>query len=370
MKISRIAKIGAIAAATALALSACASNEPADNGGTTTEEPGAPTLSGTLSGVGASAQEVAQGAWAAAFQTANPDVTVDYDPGGSGQGRGAFQAAAADFAGSDRPFHIEEIEAGPFDGCAEGSNIIELPVYISPIAIVFSIDGIDSLNLDAETIAKLFTGEITSWNDPAIAATNPGVDLPSLPVAAVHRSDNSGTTENFTQYLSATASDVWTFGASGDWPSELSGGEAAQGTSGVISAVSGSQGTIGYADASRAGDLGTIAVKVGDEFVPHSPEGAALVVDASPFQEGRSDVDLAVDLDRNTTAAGAYPVILISYVIACQEYASRDKVDLSTAYLSLIASPEGQQAAAAQAGSAPLSDALRQRVPAAIDSIS
>ena len=113
----------------------------------------------------------------------------------------------------------------------------------------------------------------------------------------MHRSDDSGTTENFTEYLGAAAPDVWTYEADG-WPFE--GGEAAQGTSGVVDAVTNGTGTIGYADASRAGDLGTVAVQVGDEFVEYSPEAAAAIVDASPFAEGRAEGDLAIEIDRTS----------------------------------------------------------------------
>lgn len=367
MKISRIAQVGAVAAVAALALAGCASNETPSGG--STDEPTTSDLSGEIAGGGSSAQEVAVSAWTAGFQTANPDVTITYDPAGSGAGRESFQAGAFPFAGSDRAFTIEEVEAGPFDGCVEGSGIIELPTYISPIAVIFNIEGVDSLNLDAATIAGLFSGEITNWNDPAIAALNEGTELPDLAVTPVHRADDSGTTENFTDYLYQAAPDVWTSEPDGVWP--LDSGEAAQGTSGVVSAVAGGNGTIGYADASRAAEegLSTAAVKVGDEFVSYSPEAAAAIVDASPFEDGRSEGDLAITLDRTSAEAGVYPIVLVSYMIACQEYVDAAVAPIVKGYLQYVASPEGQEAAAAAAGSAPISDALREQVNAAIDLI-
>jgi phosphate transport system substrate-binding protein len=352
-----------VAVTAALALSSCASNE----GGAAASEESASSLSGNLVGAGASSQQAAQQAWIAGFQTANPDVTIDYDPSGSGAGRETFLEGASDFAGSDRAFNDEEVAAGGFAKCAPDTSIVELPLYVSPIAVIFNLDGIDSLDLDPATIAGIFAGTITNWNDPAIAATNAGVTLPDLAITAVHRSDDSGTTENFTEYLGAAASDVWTYEADGVWPFE--GGEAAQGTSGVVDAVTNGTGTIGYADASRAGDLGTVAVKVGDEFVPYSPEAAAAIVDASPFVEGRGEGDLAIELDRSTTESGVYPIVLVSYLIACEEYADPANVELVKEYLGYIASPEGQDAAAENAGSAPISDSLREKVVAAIDSI-
>jgi len=351
-----------IAVTAAIALSSCAANE----GGAAAPE-SASSLSGNLVGAGASSQDAAQQAWIAGFQTANPDVTIDYDPSGSGAGRETFLEGASDFAGSDRAFDDEEIAAGGFAKCATDTDIVELPVYISPIAVIFNVEGVDTLNLDAATIAGIFAGDITKWNDAAIVALNPDATLPDLAITPVHRSDDSGTTENFTDYLGAAAPDVWTYDADGVWPFE--GGEAAQGTSGVVDAVTNGTGTIGYADASRAGDLGTVAVQVGDEFVEFSPEAAAAIVDASPEVEGRSEGDIAIEIDRTSEEAGVYPIVLVSYIIGCQEYAESENVELVKSYFSYMASPEGQDVAAEAAGSAPISDTLREQVTAAIDSI-
>lgn len=367
MKISRIAQVGAVAAVAALALAGCAANET-PSGGSTGDAP-VSDLAGELAGGGASSQEVAVQAWTAGFQTANPDVTITYDPAGSGAGRESFQAGAFPFAGSDRAFKIEEIEAGPFDGCVEGTDILELPTYISPIAVIFNIEGVDELNLDAATIAGLFSGEIANWNDAAIAELNPDATLPDLAVTPVHRADDSGTTENFTDYLFQAAPDAWTAEPDGVWP--LTTGEAAQGTSGVVSAVAGGDGTVGYADASRAAEegLSTAAIKVGDEFVTYSPEAAAAIVDASPLEEGRAPTDLAIELDRTSAEAGVYPIVLVSYMIACQEYVDTANAALVKGFLQYVASPEGQEEAAAVAGNAPISESLAAQINTAIDTI-
>src|SRR5690606_27304105 len=198
-----------------------------------------------------------------------------------------------------------EIEAGGFATCAAGSGLIEIPAYISPIAVIFNLDGIDTLNLDAATLAGIFTGEITSWDDPAITSQNEGVELPKLPITPVHRGDDSGTPPNFTGHRAVVAPAVWTVGSTASRPAEFGGG-AANRTAGMVDAVSNGTGTIGYADASRAGDLGTVAVKVGDEYVAYSPEAAAAIVDASPLEEGRGEYDLAVALERDSTASGVY----------------------------------------------------------------
>jgi phosphate transport system substrate-binding protein len=361
VKTTRFGAIAAIALAGAFALSSCAANETP--GGDAPES----DLAGTLVGIGSSAMGAAQETWISEFQTANPDVTVTYDPAGSGAGRDAFLAGGSDYAGSDRAFKDDELAAGGFAACAPDSGVVELPLYISPIAVIFNVEGVTELNLDAETIAGIFSGTITNWTDDAITSQNEGDELPDLAITPVHRSDDSGTTENFTDYLAQVAPDVWTYEADGVWP--LPSGEAAQGTSGVVDAVTNGTGTVGYADASRAGDLGTVAVQVGDEYVPYSPEAAAAIVDASPFAEGRDEFDLAIEVARTSTEAGVYPIVLVAYSIACETYLDEAQGTLVKAYFTYLASPEGQAAAAEGAGSAPISETLFEKVSAAIEVI-
>nr|WP_216851836.1 phosphate ABC transporter substrate-binding protein PstS [Herbiconiux sp. VKM Ac-2851] len=348
-------------------MSACASNEGgAPAAGGSSDAASASALTGTLTGIGSSAQGSAQEAWIAAFQTANPDVTVNYDPQGSGAGRESFISGASAFAGSDSALNDDEL-AGEFASCAPGTKAIDLPVYISPIAVVFNVEGVTDLNLDAATIANIFSGKITTWNDPAIAALNADATLPSAPITAVHRSDDSGTTKNFTDYLGKVAPEAWAEKAADAFP--FQSGEGAQGTSGVIQAVTNGVNTIGYADASKAGDLGVAKIKVGEEFVEYTAEGAAAVVEESPLVEGREANDLAVALDRSTTDPSHYPLVLVSYAIACQEYADAAQADLVKAYIGYIASEEGQQVAADSAGAAPLSADLSSKVAAALETI-
>lgn len=360
MKITKLGRAALIAGVGSILLASCAANE-----GTSGGEPVEGGVTGTIEATGASSQTAAQEAWVAAFLEANPESDVIYEPTGSGVGRDNFLAGASNFIGSDRAFNEEEVAAGGFGSCTT-DDIIEIPVYISPVAVIFNIDGVDSLNLDAATIAGLFAGTITNWNDPAIADQNPDADLPDTAITPVHRSDDSGTTKNFTDYL-GKASSSWSYEAEDAFP--VKGGEAAEGTSGVISAVSGGTGTIGYADESQVGDLSVVSVKVGEEYVAPSAEGAAIVVETSPAAEGRADVDMAVDIDRTSTEAGAYPVVLLSYLIACQTYEDQAEADLVKGYLSYIVSDEGQQAAADEAGSAPLSSSVAERAQSIVDAI-
>jgi phosphate transport system substrate-binding protein len=353
----RIAAPGIAALALGLAVSACgASNE---TGGSDSK------LSGTLKGAGSSAQESAMDAWRAAFQSDNSGVTVNYDPSGSGAGVEQFNAGALDFAGSDSALDPTK---GEVDAAKTrcGANALEVPDYVSPIAVAYNVDGVDKLNLSAKTISEIFDGKIKKWDDAAIKADNPDATLPSTAISPVHRSDESGTTKNFTDYLSKAGEGAWSYPADKVWP--IKSGEAANGTSGVIAAIKAGKGSIGYADESQVGDLAVASVKVGSAFVEPSAEGAAKALDASPLDDTRTEGDLAVKVDRTTTADGAYPLMLTSYLIACPTY-DGDKADLVKAFLSYIVSTDGQKESATNAGSAPLPDALQKKAADIIDTI-
>ncbi|NYE45081.1 phosphate transport system substrate-binding protein [Spinactinospora alkalitolerans] len=357
-----------MALAGALALTACGSDQAVNPGDGGTAAAGSAECvdgGGTLAGAGSSAQENAVAAWIAAYTGACEGTTVNYDAVGSGAGRSQFIEGAVAWAGSDAA--LDETETEQATERCNGSEVVNLPAYISPIAVTFNLEGVDSLNLTPEVIAGIFNQEITTWNDEAIAADNPDVELPDTDIIPVNRSDESGTTENFAAYLSEAAGDAWPHEVSGDWPIEPV--EAAQGSSGVVSAIEGGEGTIGYVDASHVGELGTVAVGVGGEFVEYSPEAASAIVDASPEREGNTENDHAVELDYLTEDADAYPIVLISYEIACMEYADQAEADLVKSFLSYVASEEGQQAAADEAGSAPISDATREKIQSTIDGI-
>ncbi|MFF1878350.1 phosphate ABC transporter substrate-binding protein PstS [Leifsonia sp. NPDC058230] len=363
MKLKRLGAPLAILAAAAISLTACASNE-GSTPSTTTAAPS--NLSGTLNGIGSSAQGAAQTTWIAGFQQENPKVTVNYDPQGSGAGRTSFISGAADFAGSDAALKDTEL-AGDFALCAAGTKGIDLPVYISPIAIAYNVDGVKDLKLDAATIAGIFSGKITTWNDPKIAALNSGATLPSDAITVVHRSDDSGTTQNFTEYLSANAPDVWTAPSGQTFPFQV--GDAAKGTSGVADATKNAKNSITYIDESGSAGLSIAQLKVGDNFEKISADGAAAVVAASPIASGREANDLAIQINRKDTSKGAWPLVLVSYVIACQEYQDSAKADLVKGYVNYIVTEAAQKAAAEQAGSAPLSTDLASKVTKAVASI-
>jgi phosphate transport system substrate-binding protein len=323
-------------------------------------------LSGSIAGAGASSQAAAQEAWTAGFQQANSGATISYDPVGSGGGREQFVSGGVAFAGSDSALADDEL-TGAQDRCGGVDNVVEIPVYVSPIAVIYNVPGVEKLQLSPATVAKIFAQKIKNWDDPAIKADNPDADLPDTAITPVNRSDESGTTENFTDWLSQAASADWTSEVSGDWP--VKGGEAAEGTSGVVDAVKNGEGTIGYADASQAGELGKVAIKVGDAFVDPSPEAAAEV-----FSESKRDTDsgqniFAYEINRQPTAAGVYPVVLVSYEIACTQYDDPNTAALAKGYLSYMVSPDGQKAAQSNAGSAPLSPEVTDLITPAVEAI-
>lgn len=344
-------------AALALLLSGCGDDEDGASGD-------ADSLAGEIAGSGSSAQGSAQEAWMAGFTEGAPDVTVSYDPIGSGGGREQFTTGASDFGGSDAYLDEEETALAE-ETC--GGGFIEFPAYISPIAVAYNLPGVDTLNLSPTLIAQIFDLKITTWNDPVIAELNPDADLPDTNITAVHRSDESGTTENFVDYLAKAAPADWPYEVSGDWPA--SGGNAAAQTQGVAQALNSAEGAIGYIDASQAGDLGVAAVQVGENFVEYSPEASAAVVDAAEVVSGRPEHSFAIDLPRDTTAEGVYPIVLVSYQLACTHYEEASTADMVKAYFSYIVSEDGQALAAENAGSAPISEDLRSKATEAIDAI-
>lgn len=354
---------GVAALAAVATLAACGSDAETDTGA----DSGTKGLSGTIAAGGSSAQEKAQEAWRAGFGAANPDVTITYDPVGSGTGRDNFFSGAYKFAGSDSAISADDAALAA-ESC--GTAPIEIPVFISPIDVIFNLDGIETLNLDAATVAKIFNTEIKNWNDKAIADQNPGVDLPDLAIAPVHRSDSSGTTENFTEYLHSASGGAWTTEAGSEWPTQT--GEAAEKTAGMIGAVTDGKGTIGYADDSavKTTALGKVALKVGETYTAPTADGAAAALAASKLVEGASASQLVYEIDRTTTEAGTYPLFMASYFIACETYADANDAAIVKDFGLFLVSDVGQKAASVNAGSAPLPADIAAQATTILEGIS
>jgi phosphate transport system substrate-binding protein len=339
-------------------------------GGSDDSASGSSGASGTIAGAGSSAQQAAQEAWVAKFEDENSGATISYDPIGSGGGRDQFIAGGnTAFAGSDSPFDTDELPKATQRCQSGGGDLVQIPNYLSAIAIIYNLPGVDSLQLSPDVTAKIFRGEITKWNDPAIAAENPGANLPDTTITPVHRSDESGTTANFTDYLHEAAPSVWTDEPDSSWP--LQSGESGAQTSGLVQAVKAGEGTIGYADESQAGDLGVAKVKVGNTYVAPSAQGAS-----TDFDQSQKDPQLsqgknvfAYTVQRTPTDPSAYPVLLVSYLMGCTKYDSTETTDLVKAYFNFIISDEGQQLAQQNAGSAPIPPGIKKEDTPAIDAI-
>lgn len=366
-KTASYAKIGALALAAGMALTGCGSDYPLGEEQRRAAEQGDTSLSGILTGIGSSAQNAAMQTWRTGFESKYPNANVQYLSAGSGAGRSALAGGGTDFAGSDA-YLDEEEQTEVTDTCGPG-GAINIPVYISPISVAFNLPGIRELNLDAPTIAKIFRHEITRWNDPAIANQNPDVSLPDGVITPVARADDSGTTENFTDYLEAAAPEVWTDEHDGGWPNSLPS-ERAQGNNGVVTVTNQTEGAITYADDSLVGEsLGKARVKVGDEYVPVTAETAATAMGVSSRVEGTGEHDIALEIDRTPDVPGAYPVVLASYHVFCTSYSDPQTLELIKTFGHYVVSPEGQQLAGDSVKSAPLPENLTREAQEALDSI-
>lgn len=327
-------------------------------------------ISGNFQGAGASSQQSAVEAWIAGFQGANPDAKIAYNPSGSGAGVQTFLTGATAWAGSDKALADDEVKQSK-SVCADGTAF-DVPVYVSPIAVIFNLKGVSDagkhINMDADTIAKIFDGKITKWNDPAIADQNKDLTLPDTAITVVHRSDKSGTTQNFVSYFKDQAPDSWTYDLSENWPNEV--GQGAKGTSGVVSTVKQADGTIGYADFSQVGDLGTVAVKVGDSYNEISAEaGSKVIEDSKQDDTVKGDNRIVIKINHATEAKGAYPIVLVSYDIVCPAYKDTKQAEFAKAWLTYVTSDEGQKAAQDAAGTAPLPSSLKSEITKSIKAI-
>ena len=353
-------------------VAACGDNTAAttDNSSSSDSTSKSTPISGNFSGAGASSQQAAVEAWIAGFQGTNPEAKIAYNPSGSGAGVQTFLTGATAWAGSDKALADDEVEQSK-SVCTEGTAF-DVPVYISPIAVVFNLKGVSDagkhINMDAATIAKIFDGKITKWNDPAIADQNKDLKLPDTAITVVHRSDKSGTTQNFVSYFKDVTPDNWTYDLSENWPNEV--GQGAKGPSGVISTVKQADGTIGYADFSQVGDLGTVAVKVGDKYNEISAEaGSKVIGDSKQDDTVKGDNRIVIKINHATEAEGAYPIVLVSYDIVCPAYKDTKQAEFAKAWLTYVTSDEGQKAAQDAAGTAPLPSSLKSEITKSIEAI-
>ena len=347
-----------------LALTACGSDAnttPASGGSGSGSGADCPT--GTVKAEGSSAQKNAIESAIKSYQTRCAGVTINYNPSGSGAGIKNFTAGQVDFAGSDSALKPDEATAAAKTCSAPAWN---LPVVTGPIAIAYNLKGVPKLTLTAEAAAKVFSGAITSWNDPVLAAANPGVTLPAEPIKVFFRSDESGTTENFTKYLKAAGGAAATIEPAKKWGGKV--GEGKEKSSGVASAVKAQEGGVTYVEWSYAtqNQLGIAQVDNGAGPVALTGESVGKMI-ASAKQTGTGN-DLSLALDFATKEPGAYPINLVTYEIVCSKYPDPAKGKLVKAFLKHFASSEVQQSLVKE-GYAPLPSQVSAKVNAAIEAI-
>jgi len=356
-----------------LALSACGSDNnvtatPGASNGTTNA---ADCPKGTLSAEGSSAQKNAIEQAITDFQDACKTATLNYNPTGSGAGIKQFIGGQVDFAGSDSALKdvakagSTSIEQADADKTC-GSPAWNLPMVTGPIAVGFNVKGVDKLVLTPAVTAKIFGGVITMWNDPAIAAINAGVTLPAEAIKVFFRSDESGTTENFTKYLHTAAAADWSADPAKKWSGK---GEGKEKSAGVANAVKSTEGGITYAEWSYAKDnkLGIAAIDNGAGPVELTGEAVAKAV--SVATQSGSGNNIKLKLDYATKEAGAYPILLVTYEIVCSKAKDPAKAKLVKAFLKSFAAP-AEQTKLQEIGYAPLPASVQTKVAAAIDALS
>jgi phosphate transport system substrate-binding protein len=365
-----LATISATAIA-GLTLTACGSDDNTASTGTSGTAGG--TASGsadcggknTLTAEGSTAQQNAIAVFNQVWGQVCAGKNLSYNPTGSGAGREQFIANNVDFAGSDSALKEDQI-AQAAERCG-GNPAWNLPLVFGPVAMAFNIEGVDSLVLNGDTLAKIFQGQISKWNDPAIAALNSGATLPDADVTPIFRSDSSGTTDNFQKYLEAAAPQSWTKGAGSEF--QGGAGEGAQKSAGVVQAVQATPGAIGYVEKGFADQAGVPYAQIdsGAGAVELTDETAGKAIDAATFAaEGN---DLALDLKSlyGTQEAGAYPLVLATYEIVCSKGYDADTAAAVKSFLT-VAANDGQGGLSA-AGYIPLPDAFKERLLTSIDAI-
>jgi phosphate transport system substrate-binding protein len=364
VKLQRVGYVAGIALTVTLALSACGSDNEAPSSADGASAANANCVAGNLEAQGSTAQKNAMDEWIKSYQGQCADAKINYNGTGSGAGIEAFINGTADFAGSDSA--LKEDEQPQADAKCAGGQALNLPMVIGPIAVVYNLEGVDNLQLSPATIAGIFAGKIKTWNDAAIAADNPGAKLATTTIATVHRSDESGTTDNFTKYLSKTAEAEWTFGNAKAW--KAPGGTGAAKSDGVATQVKSTPGTISYVELSFAEntDLKMAKIKNGaGEYTELTGENAGKTIAGAKVTG--SGNDLKMDIDYATTEAGAYPIVLVTYEIACSKGSA--KAAAIKGFLTYTSSTAGQEALG-ELGYAPLPDAVRSKVEASVATIS
>lgn len=292
---------------------ACGSDK--SSGGSKDTTGGTQLAATTLNGSGSSFQDAFdQEVFRDFTADEQPNVTVNYNPTGSGQGQTDLQGGLVDFAGSDSL--VAAADVSKFKG-----SFLYVPIASAPITVSYNVSGVDKLELSASTIAKIFSSKVTTWDAAEIKADNPGATLPSTPIVVVHRSDGSGTTANFTAYLTAAAASDWTLGTDKvvNWASNTIGAEK---NTGVAEKIKGTDGAIGYVDFSdaKAAGLAFASIKNAAGTVVEPSLAGATAAMASA--EVSADVTVS---PMNAPGDDAYPITSPTYIIVYEKQTDHGK---------------------------------------------
>lgn len=376
VKIMRPLSAVGIVASAALVLAACGS-DPAATNSSSSNSASAPAATGTadvecggktpLSAEGSSAQKSAIEIFTQQYTKKCAGQQVNYNPSGSGAGVKQFNANQIDFGGSDSPIKDADLEAANKRCASDAWNI---PLVVGPIAVAYKLSGVDKLVLTPSVTAKIFSGAITKWNDPAIKAVkgNESLNLPDKPIQVISRSDESGTTDNFQKYLGAAAKADWTKGAGKKFNGGV--GNGAQGSNGVATAVKASDGGITYVEGAFAKDgLTPALIDSGSGGVELNAANVAKSLDAAKFlKEGSNDLALDLNGIYASNTPGAYPLLLTTYEIVCSKYADPNVAKAVKAFLT-VAATDGQQPLSSK-GYVPIPQSLQSKVLTAVKAIS
>jgi phosphate transport system substrate-binding protein len=319
--------VGIAACSSSSSSSSAASSSSSSTAASGSSSAASASLSGTINGAGSTFQTNLQQAAIQGFEQANSGVKVNYDSVGSGTGRSDLYKNTVLYAGSDSPIPSTEASEVP-----AGKTVLYFPVQIGPIAIAYNLSGVKGLKLDSSVLSQIFQGQITTWDAPAIKALNPGLSLPSETITLAVRSDSSGTTANFSQYLVDTAGSAWKLGTSSiiSWPKTAHAGD---GGSGLAAIVKSTPGAIGYVDFSTATASGlsaaTIKNAAGDYVAPSSASAAAAATHVTP----KSNLTfLTVD----QPGATSYPITYQSWDLVYEKQPNATDVKLLQAYLGYV----------------------------------
>jgi len=337
----------------ALAVLAGCGGGNSDNSGTSSDATA--NGSGELKASGASFPDAYYQEVISAYKEKAPDVTVTYNAVGSGTGKQEFGKGLTDFAGTDSLVKDD-------DGVPAGS-FVYVPTVAGPITVSYNLSGVDKLQLSPDTLANIFQAKITKWNDPAIAKDNQGVSLPDTSITVAHRSDGSGTTSNFTKYLTAAAPSTWKLG-NGDtvaWPSGTQGAEKNTGVAQIIKQTDGAIGYVDYSDALET-KLNMAAIKNKDgKFVAPSLKGATAAVAGATVKD-----DLTYD-PLNAAGADSYPITAPTYLLLKNKYDDANTANLVKEYVRYVLT-DGQPIAK-DVNFASLPSGLQQKALAQLDKV-